>query len=157
MNGLREQHWASATYEYGVLRLKKNPSEAGHAYLRRATPWEHQPRRWVTGGVASSRSYFLPYCLPSARCPPVWPYNTSPLEKVKTILCYCVILLCTRIYAPTCVYAPSPNPLNLIEGPTLERAARGGPLQLSTRTPSPPSTPPHWIKFVNAPITLISS
>ena len=78
-------------------------------------------------------------------------YYTSPLEKVKTILCQYVILLCTRIYAPTCVYAPFPNPLNLIEGPALERAARGGPLQLSTRTPSPPSTPPHWIKFVNAP------
>ena len=42
------------------------------------------------------------------------------------------------------------NPLNLIEGPTLERAARGGPLQLSTQTLSPPSTPPHWIKFVKA-------
>ena len=60
-------------------------------------------------------------------------------------------------HAPTCVYAPFPNPLNLIEGPALERAARGGPLQLSTQTPSPPSTPPHWIKFVNASITLISS
>nr|DAG09824.1 MAG TPA: hypothetical protein [Caudoviricetes sp.] len=51
----------------------------------------------------------------------------------------------------------SPNPLNLIEGPTLERAATIPPLQLSTRTPSPPSTSPHWIKFVNASITLISS
>ena len=54
-------------------------------------------------------------------------------------------------------YAPFPNPLNLIEGPTLERAATFPPLQLSTQTPSPPSTPSHWIKFVNAPITLISS
>lgn len=84
-------------------------------------------------------------------------YYTSPLEKVKTILCQYVILLCTRIYAPTCVYAPSPNPLNLIEGPALERAARGGPLQLSTRTPPPPSTPPHWIKFVKARTLSISS
>lgn len=84
-------------------------------------------------------------------------YYISPIEKVKTILCQYVILLCPRIYAPTCVYAPFPNPLNLIEGPALERAARGGPLQLSTQTSSPPSTPPHWIKFVNAPLTLISS
>lgn len=56
-----------------------------------------------------------------------------------------------------CVYAPGPYPLNLIEGPALERAARGGPLQLSTRTPFPPSTPPHWIKFVNARTLSISS
>ena len=55
------------------------------------------------------------------------------------------------IRAHAWVHVPFPNPLNLIEGPTLERAARGGPLQLSTQTPSPPSTPPHWIKFVNAP------
>lgn len=84
-------------------------------------------------------------------------YYTSPLEKVKTILCQYVILLCPRIYAPTRVYAPFPNPLNLVDGPTLERAARGGPLQLSTRTPSPPSTPPRGIKFVKAQTLSISS
>lgn len=49
------------------------------------------------------------------------------------------------------------NPLNLIEGPALERAATLPPLQLSTRTPSPPSTPPRGIKFVKAQTLSISS
>lgn len=70
-------------------------------------------------------------------------HYTKPPAHVK-------IFVHPLTHAPTCVYAPFPNPLNLIEGPALERAARGGPLQLSTRTPSPPSTSPHWIKFVKA-------
>lgn len=83
------------------------------------------------------------------------PYHNAPVGTLRQL--YQTSHQCQDLcvsscaHAPTCVYAPSPNPLNSIEGPTLERAARGGPLQLSTRTPSPPSTPPHWIKFVNAP------
>ena len=37
-------------------------------------------------------------------------YYTSPIEKVKTILCQYAILLCTRIYAPTCVRPISKSP-----------------------------------------------
>ena len=57
-------------------------------------------------------------------------HYTKPPANVKTFV---RPLVRTRPH----VYAPFPNPLNLIEGPTLERAARDGPLQLSTRTPIP--------------------
>lgn len=84
-------------------------------------------------------------------------YYTSLPRKVKTILCYCVILLCLLSHVLARMYAPILNPLNLIEGPYLERAAIPSPLQLSTQSLSPPSTPPHWIEFVKAQSVPISS
>lgn len=91
--------------------------------------------------------------------PPGPPHN-KPVETPRQL--YQTSAPCQELCAPsharaTRVYAPFPNPLNLIDGPTLERAARGGPLQLSTRTPSPSSTLPRGIEFVKARSLSISS
>lgn len=86
---------------------------------------------------------------------PPGPHHNKPVETLRRL--YQTPSPCQELCASShtrahaWVHVPFPNPLNLIERPTLERAARGSPLQLSAQTPSPPSTPPHWIKFVNAP------